>query len=92
MTEELKGNLDTVLEQAGPEADKLASALNAIDWQSASDWDGLEETIKGLGLTWTNELAIFVQQAKTAAGALDLIDFKKLAQDLGSLYDTMKKI
>jgi hypothetical protein len=70
----------------------FAQALNGIDWQSASDWDGLQATIEALGLTWTDVMAEFVASAKLAAHAVDIINFDTLSKDLQDLYDTMKAI
>jgi hypothetical protein len=48
------------LDSVGDNADELASYLGSMDWQDLSNWEDLEEVLKQMGITWTEEVGKFV--------------------------------
>ena len=75
---QLKAALGDALDQAGEDAEQLASYLNSINWQDAGEWDQLPEVLSSMGIEWTTEIENFVEQARKAANAIELVDFEKL--------------
>jgi uncharacterized protein YpuA (DUF1002 family) len=63
-----------------------------MNWQDVGDWEELREVLKEMGITWTEEVATFANNAMIASHALKIVDFEKLNSELKSVYDTLKNI
>jgi uncharacterized protein YaaN involved in tellurite resistance len=85
-------SLGVALDSVGENADELAAYLGSMNRQDVGDWEELQEVLKEMGITWTEEVATFANSAMTASRALKIVDFEKLNSELKSVYDTLKNI
>jgi hypothetical protein len=88
-----KGKLDALLALAGPDAEKLGKALDAINWNSAKDWEEMSKILSSMGMDHLiYQFDTFKQYIYDTGIVVDMVNLEKLNTDLTKTRDLIESI
>jgi hypothetical protein len=89
----MQESLDTFLNAAGDDAEKLGEALGSINWNSATDWEEMSEVLSNMGMGHLlDEFETFKQDIYDTGVVVDMVNLEKLNTDLTKTRELIESI